>query len=82
MDKRLAIRFEKSKPEDARALALASRDAFNNDVNYGAPGPGPGGSPGYDSDLWQLRFMTVGMGTFTRKAASLKRGNWRAAHCV
>jgi GNAT superfamily N-acetyltransferase len=52
------IQFEKARPEDARALALASWRAFDNDVNYGAPGPG--GPPGYNSDRWQLRMMIAG----------------------
>lgn len=52
------IRFEKATMEDAKALALVSQRAFDNDVNYGAPGVG--GPPGYDSDLWQIRMMTAG----------------------
>lgn len=52
------IQFEKARPEDAQALALASWRAFDNDVNYGAPGPG--GPPGYNSDRWQLRMMIAG----------------------
>jgi hypothetical protein len=43
------IRFDKATPEDAEALALASWRAFDNDINYGAPGVG--GPPGYKSDL-------------------------------
>jgi GNAT superfamily N-acetyltransferase len=52
------IRFEKATPGDAKALALASWHAFDNDVNYGAPGVG--GPPGYKSDRWQLRMMIAG----------------------
>ena len=52
------IRFEKAKPEDAKALALASWRAFDGDVNYGAPGKG--GPPGYRSDQWQLKMMVAG----------------------
>jgi GNAT superfamily N-acetyltransferase len=52
------IRFEKAKPEDAKALALASWLAFDGDVNYGAPGKG--GPPGYKSDQWQIRMMVAG----------------------
>jgi ribosomal protein S18 acetylase RimI-like enzyme len=52
------IQFEKAKPEDAKALALASWRAFDADVNYGAPGKG--GPPGYKSDQWQLKMMVVG----------------------
>jgi len=32
--------FARARPEDAKALALVSWQAFDNDVNYGAPGPG------------------------------------------
>jgi RimJ/RimL family protein N-acetyltransferase len=52
------IRFEKARPEDAKTLALVSGRAFDNDVNYGAPGAG--GPPGYKHDLWQLRMMSRG----------------------
>ena len=58
MDSKTTIRFEKAKPEDAKALALASWRAFDDDVNYGAPGKG--GPPGYKSDQWQLKMMVVG----------------------
>jgi len=51
------VRFEKAKPEDAKTLALISGRAFDNDVHYGAPGPGPGGPPGCKSDIWQIRMM-------------------------
>jgi GNAT superfamily N-acetyltransferase len=52
------IRFERAKPGDAKALALASWLAFDGDVNYGAPGKG--GPPGYKSDQWQLKMMVAG----------------------
>ncbi len=52
------IRFEKAKPEDAKALARVSGRAFDNDIHYGAPGPG--GPPGYNSDRWQRRMMVIG----------------------
>jgi hypothetical protein len=52
------IQFVKAKPEDAKALALASWRAFDGDVNYGAPGKG--GPPGYRSDQWQLKMMVTG----------------------
>ena len=58
MDSKTTIRFEKAKPEDAKALALASWRAFDDDVNYGAPGKG--GPPGYKSDQWQLKMIVVG----------------------
>jgi RimJ/RimL family protein N-acetyltransferase len=52
------LRFEKAKPEDAKALTQASGRAFDNDVNYGAPGKG--GPPGYKYDMWQIRMMSRG----------------------
>jgi RimJ/RimL family protein N-acetyltransferase len=52
------LRFEKARPADARSLALVSGRAFDNDVNYGAPGPG--GPPGYKSEMWQIRMMSRG----------------------
>jgi RimJ/RimL family protein N-acetyltransferase len=51
-------RFEKAHPEDAKTLALISGRAFDNDVHYGAPGPG--GPPGYKHDMWQIRMMARG----------------------
>jgi hypothetical protein len=51
-------RFEKAMPRDAKRLARVSERAFHSDIHYGAPGLG--GPPGYDSDLWQMRMMTVG----------------------
>ena len=53
-----AIRFEKAKTEDSKALALVSWRAFDNDVNYGAPSVG--GPPGYKSDRWQSKMMKLG----------------------
>lgn len=58
MGKGTTIWFEKAKPEDAKALALASWLAFDDDVNYGAPGKG--GPPGYKSDQWQLKMTVAG----------------------
>jgi RimJ/RimL family protein N-acetyltransferase len=52
------IRFEKARPADATTLALVCGWAFDNDINYGAPGKG--GPPGYKSDMWQLRMMSRG----------------------
>ena len=52
------IRFEKAKAADAKELAMVSRRAFDDDVNYGAPGPG--GPPGYKSDRWQGKMMKMG----------------------
>lgn len=45
----------KAVARDAKVLALASQRAFDNDVNFGAPGPG--GPPGYDSAAWQKGMM-------------------------
>ena len=47
--------FLKAKAADAEALALASKQAFDHDANYGAPGPG--GPPGYDSTGWQKQMI-------------------------
>ncbi len=52
------LRFEKAKPEDAKALTHISGRAFDNDINYGAPGRG--GPPGYKYEMWQIRMMTRG----------------------
>jgi GNAT superfamily N-acetyltransferase len=52
------LRFEKAKARDAKALAVISGRAFDNDVHYGAPGPG--GPPGYKSDQWQSKMMRFG----------------------
>lgn len=38
-------------------LAKVSERAFHSDVHCGAPVPG--GPPGYNSDLWQIRMMTA-----------------------
>ena len=51
------IRFEKAKPQDAKALARVSWEAFDHDAHYGAPGPG--GPPGYKSDRWQSKMMQI-----------------------
>lgn len=52
------IRIEKARSEDSKVLALASWRAFDNDVNYGAPGVG--GPPGYKSDRWQSKMIRIG----------------------
>jgi GNAT superfamily N-acetyltransferase len=51
------ILFKKAKPGDAKELARASWRAFDNDVNYGARGPG--GPTGYKSERWQSRMMRI-----------------------
>ena len=43
---------------DADKLARLSKLAFDDDVHYGAPGPG--GPPGYDDPAWQRRMMKLG----------------------
>ena len=50
-----AVAFPKAVARDAGALALASKRAFDNDLNYGALGPG--GPQGYDSAAWQKGMM-------------------------
>ena len=52
------LRFKRARVEDAKVLALVSQQAFDNDVHYGAPGPG--GPPGYQSDRWQSKMMRIG----------------------
>lgn len=52
------IVLERARPEDAKALALVSWKAFDDDVNYGAPQKG--GPPGYRSDKWQAKMMQAG----------------------
>jgi RimJ/RimL family protein N-acetyltransferase len=50
--------FRKARPQDAPALADASKRAFHSDVDCGAPGLG--GPPGYDSAQWQRKMMRFG----------------------
>ncbi len=52
------ITLERARLEDAKALALVSWKAFDDDVNYG--GPQKGGPPGYRSDKWQAKMMQAG----------------------
>jgi GNAT superfamily N-acetyltransferase len=52
------LSFRRARPQDAALLAIASKRAFDNDVHYGASGPG--GPPGYDSEAWQRRMMRYG----------------------
>jgi ribosomal protein S18 acetylase RimI-like enzyme len=52
------VRFQLIGDGDAEALAEISRRAFDNDSEYGAPGPG--GPPGYDSVAWQRRMSQRG----------------------
>lgn len=50
--------LEPARPEDAKALALVSWKAFDNDIHFGAPAKG--GPPGYKSDRWQTQMMQAG----------------------
>ncbi len=52
--------IRKARPQDAPALAEASKRAFHSDVHCGAPPGPPGGPPGYDSTQWQRRMMRLG----------------------
>jgi GNAT superfamily N-acetyltransferase len=52
--------IRKARPQDALALADASKRAFHSDVHCGAPPGPPGGPPGYDSAQWQRRAMQLG----------------------
>lgn len=51
------ISFKKAQPSDAEMLARASQRAFHSDIHCGAPGPEPGGPPGYDSAAFQRKVM-------------------------
>ena len=51
------MRYEKATPEDAVVLTEISKRAFDNDVNYGAPGPG--GPGGYDSAEFQVSVINA-----------------------
>ncbi len=52
-----SVQMVRARPGDAGALAQISGRAFDNDVHYGAPGPG--GPPGYESESWQRRMMRM-----------------------
>ncbi|MBN1812087.1 MAG: GNAT family N-acetyltransferase, partial [Anaerolineae bacterium] len=52
------VLFRKARPQDAPALAEASKGAFHSDIHCGAPGLG--GPPGYDSPQWQRKMMRIG----------------------
>lgn len=52
------VRLEVAEMSDCRELAATSKQAFDHDVNFGAPGPG--GPPGYDSASWHRRAFTWG----------------------
>lgn len=53
-----SVQLRKARQGDSGALARISKRAFDNDIHYGAPGPG--GPPGYDSESWQRRMMRMG----------------------
>jgi len=52
------IRIMEARLSDAEMLAQISERAFDDDVNYGALGPG--GPPGYESAAWQAKMMHLG----------------------
>jgi GNAT superfamily N-acetyltransferase len=52
------ISLRRARPAEAAALAELSKQAFDSDADYGAPGPG--GPPGYDSAEWQAHMMRMG----------------------
>lgn len=52
------VRFDRARSGDAEQLAQVSKRAFDDDIHYGAPGPG--GPPGYDSAAWQQQAMRFG----------------------
>lgn len=52
------ISLRRARPTEAATLATLSKQAFDGDVDYGAPGPG--GPPGYDSAQWQAHMMRMG----------------------
>ncbi|MBN1934552.1 MAG: GNAT family N-acetyltransferase [Anaerolineae bacterium] len=52
------IRLAKTVARDGTSLAQISGRAFDNDIHYGAPGPG--GPPGYKSAEWQRKMMRLG----------------------
>jgi GNAT superfamily N-acetyltransferase len=58
MKKAGVVHFEKAKASDAQSLAEVSTRAFDNAINYGALGPG--GPPGYNSEMWQRKMMRLG----------------------
>jgi len=52
------LKLVRANHRDADTLAQLSKQAFDNDIHYGAPGPG--GPPGYDSATWQSKMMRIG----------------------
>jgi RimJ/RimL family protein N-acetyltransferase len=66
------LQIRKARPAEAEALAELSKRVFDDDVNYGAPGPG--GPPGYDSASWQARMMRLGDYWAIREAGELIGG--------
>ncbi len=52
------MEIRKARASDAEGLAAASKAAFDDDVNHGAPGPG--GPEGYDLPGFQERMMALG----------------------
>ncbi len=52
------LKVIRASSKEAAALAQVSKQAFDDDVHYGAPGPG--GPPGYDAAAWQAKIMRIG----------------------
>jgi RimJ/RimL family protein N-acetyltransferase len=52
------LKIERAYRRDEKELTLLSKLSFDDDIHYGAPGPG--GPPGYDSAIWQGRMMKLG----------------------
>jgi ribosomal protein S18 acetylase RimI-like enzyme len=52
------LKIEQANIRDADELAQLSKQAFDDDIHYGAPRPG--GPPGYDDPVWQRRMMKLG----------------------
>jgi len=57
-ESKIMLRLVKARSTDAGKLASASQRAFDDDIHYGAPGPG--GPPGYRSPEWQTKMMHIG----------------------
>ena len=51
------LKLVRANGKDADLLTCISKEAFDNDVHYGAPGPGR--TPGYDSADWQAKAIQM-----------------------
>jgi len=52
------LKIVRANSKDSTTLAQISKQAFDNDIHYGAASPG--GPPGYDSAAWQSKMMRIG----------------------